>query len=221
MPALIQGQVGDDSCLRPSRPRDAFHQLVEDLSKTLGPSSGLTSDDIDLAHLTQLMEEYESNKSEWTKYAFKDLSRPYTRNLVDHGNGKSNLLILVWTPGKASPIHDHADAHCLMKILKGSLKETIYEWPEKSDDPDHAASTPTIKKETIYTKGQVAYIADNLGLHKVTNADPDNVSISLHLYTPPNAARDGCHIYDEKTGSRMHVCQSNFFSELGVKVCHT
>ena len=104
---------------------DAFHTLVEDLSKMLGPTSGIDSADVDPKELQSLMEEYVSNPSEWQKYALGDPSRPYTRNLVDKGNGKSNLvltrldrfvlleiltnlrqLILVWTPGKGSPIHE-------------------------------------------------------------------------------------------------------------------
>lgn len=56
----------------------------------------------------------------------------YTRNLVDDGNGKFNLLILCWGEGHGSPIHDHADSHCFMKILEGSLSEVRFTWP-KSD----------------------------------------------------------------------------------------
>lgn len=72
--------------------RDKFRALVSDLSKTLGPSSGLTCDDVDLEELTRLAEEYDSNESEWGRYALADYSRGYTRNLVDEGNGKSNLV---------------------------------------------------------------------------------------------------------------------------------
>src|SRR5277367_929814 len=73
-------------------PRDMFHQLVLDLSRILGPSSGLNSADIDVKHLEELMTNYISKESEWQKYAFSDLTRGYTRNLVDEGNGKSNLV---------------------------------------------------------------------------------------------------------------------------------
>jgi len=64
--------------------------------------------------------------------------------------------VLVWSPGKGSPVHDHADAHCLMKVLKGTLKETVYH------------------------EGRVTYMADELGLHKISNPDPTNVAVSLH-----------------------------------------
>jgi len=195
-----------------TEPLDPFHRLVSDLSRILGPSSGLNSEDVDVQKLHMLMAEYTSNEEEWSKYAFSDFSRGYTRNLVDEGNGKSNLLILVWSPGKGSPVHDHADAHCLMKVLKGSLKETRFDFPRNNATP------PDVIKETFYQEGQVTYMADELGLHKISNPDPGNVAVSLHLYTPPNAAREGCNIFNERTGKRSHVMQSNFFSVFGRKV---
>ncbi|KAJ5973654.1 hypothetical protein N7481_010864 [Penicillium waksmanii] len=109
----------------------AFEKLVRDLSAVLGPSSGLDSDDVDPMVIQKLMDKYVSNESEWHSFALGDASRAYTRNLIDEGNGKSNLLILVWTPGKGSAIHDHANAHCVMKILKGKLQETLYSWPDE------------------------------------------------------------------------------------------
>lgn len=48
---------------------------------------------------------------------------------MDEGNGKFNLMILCWGEGHASAIHDHADSHCFLKVLKGSLTEIKYDWP--------------------------------------------------------------------------------------------
>lgn len=69
-----------------------FDDLVLVLKEALGPSSGLASDDVDVGHLTNLMEEYDSKEIEWRRFAMGDDSRGYTRNLVDEGNGKSNLV---------------------------------------------------------------------------------------------------------------------------------
>jgi len=95
---------------------DAFQELVQSLSDILGPCSGLDSEEIDPDVIQQTMRSYTSKESEWEQYALLDPSKNYTRNLVDEGNGKSNLLILVWSPDQGSPIHDHANAHCVMKI---------------------------------------------------------------------------------------------------------
>ncbi|KAI9824154.1 MAG: Cysteine dioxygenase [Sarea resinae] len=216
MPALTKdGLVGPSSSVGKASPVTTFDTLVADLSRVLGPSSGIDSDDVDPSVLVKLMEDYVSKYGEWEKYAFSDYSRAYTRNLVDRGNGRSNLLVLVWTPGKSSPIHDHADAHCVMKVLKGSLRETLYSWPDRNLVNDGQASPLCVKRDTLFTDNQVTYMSDNLGLHKITNPHPEKVAVSLHLYTPPNAAKVGCHMYDEKTGKSRHIQQSYFFSELG------
>ncbi|EJP70853.1 cysteine dioxygenase [Beauveria bassiana ARSEF 2860] len=193
-----------------------FEELVLALKSALGPCSGLTSDDIDVTFLTRLMKLYDARDRNWAKYAFGDASRGYTRNLVDEGNGKSNLLVLVWSPGKGSPIHDHGNAHCLMKILKGNLTETRYEFPQERE----SSGPLKVITEKTYKENQVAYMADELGLHRVSNKGSD-FAVSLHqvslgaVYTPPNVAKKGCHIFDEKTGRRSHVPGCAYYSAYG------
>ena len=79
---------------RDNKPRvvRSFDNLVQELRRALGPASGLTSEDVDVQHLTRLMEQYDSSEQGWLSYAHQDGSRGYTRNLVDNGNGKSNLV---------------------------------------------------------------------------------------------------------------------------------
>lgn len=241
---------------------NGFEKLVHDINSILGPCNGIDSAGIDVDELKAAMSNYDSNENEWSRYAFADHTRAYTRNLVDAGNGKSNLLILVWTPGKSSPIHDHANAHCVMKILKGSLTETLYGWPcQRGDNPADCATSASslypstehtcsgrkenlephalsVRRSTTYEQGQVTYMSDRLGLHRILNPSEAEVAVSLHLYTvslrprrrrtwsevdmltprkPPNAAKHGCHIFEESTGKKSHVQQCHFYSELGVK----
>lgn len=73
---------------------DDFQSLIQALSEKLGPCSGIGSDDVDESELQQLMQNYTSNESEWEKYFFPSSKMAYTRNLVDKGNGKSNLVCL-------------------------------------------------------------------------------------------------------------------------------
>lgn len=60
-----------------------------------------------------------------------------------------------------------------MKVLKGTLRETRYSHP-------NPASGPKVIKETIYKENEVTYMADELGLHRISNPDPDNLAVSLH-----------------------------------------
>jgi cysteine dioxygenase len=89
-------------------------------------------------------------------------------------------LILVWTPGKGSPIHDHADAHCLMKVLRGSLIETRYATPTGQVGDEKSSQPLDVIKESMYTRDQVAYMSDDLGLHRISNPSHDEVAVSLH-----------------------------------------
>ena len=70
----------------------SFETLVSDLSAALGPSSGLDSSDVNPLDIQLLMERYTSRIEEWGPYALEDANKNYTRNLIDEGNGKSNLV---------------------------------------------------------------------------------------------------------------------------------
>ncbi|CAI6333054.1 unnamed protein product [Periconia digitata] len=212
--------------------QNPFQALVTSLSTILGPSSGIDSSDVDENELQKLMEEYVSNEDEWKQYFFPDPGMSYTRNLVDKGNGKSNLLILVWSPGKASRIHDHANAHCIMKILKGKLTETRFEWPTVALNKKELKPLDVISEKT-YGQDEVTYMSDKLGLHRISNPDPEDYAVSLHckfwsgyvlvfvlmkvVYTPPNAAVYGCRIFDEKTGTSSQTKGCTVYSEYGQK----
>lgn len=197
----------------PTKP-NGFNDLISAINVILGPTSGLTTEGIDLDGLMKLMKEYQSNELDWGHLAMADTTRGYTRNLVDVGNGKSNLLILVWSPGKGSMIHDHADAHCLMRVLKGTLRESRFHLPEGYDSK--SPTPPNLVKDTLYHTGEVTYMSDDLGLHRISNPGED-IAVSLHLYTPPNAARCGCNVFCERTGKKSHVEQNNYYSVMGVK----
>jgi hypothetical protein len=69
-----------------------------------------------LPYLLSLLRCYSPNGMHWSKYALANPQKQYTRNLVYEVPGVFNLLMLVWTPGRKSPVHDHARSDCLMKV---------------------------------------------------------------------------------------------------------
>ncbi|KAH9368840.1 hypothetical protein HPB48_004339 [Haemaphysalis longicornis] len=138
----------------------------------------------------------------------EEICHRYTRNLVDEGNGKFNLMILCWSEGQGSSIHDHADSHCFMKVLSGTLKEVRFAWPQTTD----GVEAPMIKKgETELALNSVAYINDSLGLHRVENPSHCEPAVSLHLYCPPF---DECSMFDQRTGHRSKS-KVTFWSKYG------
>ncbi|KAL8773014.1 MAG: hypothetical protein Q9209_002034 [Squamulea sp. 1 TL-2023] len=139
----------------PPNPRSRFRQLVVDIRDQLGSDNSIVSSDQDCLLLQQRLLSYISEETGWENYAFRDATQSFTRNLVYRGNGKYNL------------------------ILKGSLKETRYAWPENVGPGQEMKTT----KETTFGRDQVTYMADSLGLHKISNSDPDEYAVSLHRRT--------------------------------------
>lgn len=80
-----------------SQDHTPFDKLVASLAETLGPSSGLKLEDVNVALLMRSMKLYNSQECDWAKYAFGNSAVDYTRNLIDEGNGKSNLVCLLYS----------------------------------------------------------------------------------------------------------------------------
>lgn len=172
------------------------------------------TDHVIIDDVLELMASYRSNPAEWKKYAKFDRYR-YTRNLVDEGNGKFNLMVLCWGEGHGSAIHDHANAHCVMKILQGELCETRYAWPNKIGTISKSTEAEELKEldRTTLDLNEICYINDSLGLHRVENPSAVNPAISLHLYSPPFSS---CSVFNKQTGQKTE-CKVTFWSKYGEK----
>ncbi|QSZ33460.1 hypothetical protein DSL72_005028 [Monilinia vaccinii-corymbosi] len=216
---LPQDFIGNfpPSFIEPTRPpptTTSFDTLINSLTHSL-----TTTSSPHLPTLTKLLRNYTSNPSEWQKYAYANPNKQYTRNLVAEVEGVFNLLMLVWTPGKESKVHDHAASHCLMKIMKGGLKETRWVTPAVPLNASLAGKEEMkMELEGIreYKTEKVAYICDDMGLHSIANPSQTEYAVSLHLYTPPNAAMHGCHVFNPLTGEKTHVKPDAYDSVRGV-----
>ncbi|KAJ2893814.1 hypothetical protein IWW38_002761 [Coemansia aciculifera] len=175
-----------------------MQDLVSSLNQAMG-SSGL-GDDLRTVHkVKQLMHSYVSQSDDWVQHAVYHEGARYTRNLVDDGNGKYNLLILVWGEGQSSPIHDHAGSHCMMKLLAGELDEQLYSWPQTDNDSSSSSSSCALelRRTAALRTNSVAYMHDKIGLHRIANPSLTTRAVSLHLHSPPY---NMCKTFDESTG---------------------
>lgn len=178
-------------------------ETLEDLIREL--RSAFATDHVNIERVQDIMSAYKSNPREWIKYAKFDRHR-YTRNLVDEGNGKYNLMLLAWAEGQGSSIHDHADSHCFMKMLDGELREIRFAWPEEDEEKE-------MKKisETVLKTNDVNYMNDSLGLHRVENPSHSRTAVSLHLYSPPF---ESVLLFDQRTGHKTRG-KVTFWSKYG------
>lgn len=127
-------------------------------------------------------------------------------------------MILAWGPGQKSAIHDHNGSHCIMRVLEGTLTETLYT-AEGGMDSDSSLS-PTEDESQSYRKtrestlitGQTAYIHDNIGWHRVSNSSHENSAVSLHLYAPPI---ERCQTFCEVEGKVRAQAACPYYSIAG------
>lgn len=83
------------------------------------------------------------------------------------------IILMLWGPKAVTPIHDHSDSRCWMRLLEGKLTETTF----RGEAPEEV-ETNVFQKETHL------FIDDKIGFHRLTNPE-DKMAASLHLYAKP------------------------------------
>ena len=149
-----------------------------------------------------------------------DTTRPYTRNLITTDHETFTLLLLCWNPGRESPIHDHPCDGCWVKVLQGQVQECRYDDydPEENITPSSASASNEFPMKTlqcisdeIYKGGELSYITDSMGYHKVGNPSGTIPAVSMHLYSPPF---QNCRTWADETSAPKESCSSHY-SEYG------
>lgn len=137
------------------------------------------------ARVTRLLESYAAARSEdWRRFALFDASS-YSRNLVRRSD-LYELIVLCWSQGQRSPIHDHAGQRCWMAVLDGAVRESMF-------IPDPAGGRLREGAVREFGPGRVAFITDEAGWHRI-EPSAGRSAVTLHLYSRPIGA---CRIYDE------------------------
>lgn len=156
----------------PTGPID-LETLVQEISKQLH-----AADTVHLSarnKLKSLLGQLDMSLGELNRYAFYDPAKKYTRNLIACDD-KFTLMLLCWNADRASPIHDHPCQGCWMRVAWGTLQESRYAL-------DRETNTVVPTTTSVGVAGDVIYIDDSLGLHKVA-ALGGKPAASLHLYSP-------------------------------------
>jgi predicted metal-dependent enzyme (double-stranded beta helix superfamily) len=100
----------------------------------------------------------------------------YYRYLVER-NLEFEIYLIVWFPNAYSPIHNHPEQGCYVKILDGTLDEELY----KNIGNNQAQ---LIQQKTLQTN-DINYKIGSTILHRIKNPS-NNIVVSIHIYRPPN-----------------------------------
>eukprot|EP01116_Phalansterium_solitarium_P023528 TRINITY_DN8284_c0_g1_i2.p1 TRINITY_DN8284_c0_g1~~TRINITY_DN8284_c0_g1_i2.p1 ORF type:complete len:673 (-),score=239.38 TRINITY_DN8284_c0_g1_i2:165-2183(-) len=169
-----------------------FQVLTELLRQQIG-------DTWDIPAIKKMIETFQLNPREYKQYVKWDHCN-YTRNLVSYDE-HFTLMLICWSPGQMSPIHDHSGSSCWVKVLEGELTEVVY---------DVEGGELRVLSESTLLPDSVAYIDDSIGVHKMGNANTQMGAVTLHCYAPPYQQ---CRCFDPATGqtriaSMAVVCPS-------------
>lgn len=117
-----------------------------------------------------------------TEFGKPDLLATYLRITLGQNQGESPgipYVVEIWPPGHFSPIHNHAGAHAVIRVLYGEIHVDLY--PMLSDVHRHDPYASVDFKE-----GDVAWITPRYHqVHRLTNTNPNNVTcitIQCYLY---------------------------------------
>ena len=113
------------------------------------------------------------NGTDWKKHIV--ISNNYYKKKI-YSNELAEMFIITWNINAESKVHDHPDEGCILKVLKGKLKEEIYE--NREDKIEYIS-------EQILKYNDVGFQISNKYLHKIKNINKD-YTVSLHIYSPPN-----------------------------------
>ena len=116
--------------------------------------------------------------------------KSYSRVYLEEGDC-FELIMMCWEEGQETLVHDHNDQEGWIFLLQGSLAEVIYQANGEGESLDQIS-------EMHLKEGEVSYINDDIGLHKIKNTNKGR-TISLHLYADPIKEFS---IYDEQTGNK-------------------
>jgi cysteine dioxygenase len=100
----------------------------------------------------------------------------YQRNLICQSEWYE-LMVICWRSGQRSPIHNHAESTCGLKVLSGVCSETVFE---------HSPCGQVMAVSSRHlTAGQVCASQDS-DTHQVSNLqDADEDLVTMHIYSPP------------------------------------
>jgi cysteine dioxygenase len=100
----------------------------------------------------------------------------YQRNLVCMGEWYE-ILVICWLSGQRSPIHNHAQSTCGLKVLSGVCSETVF---------DHAPCGQVVALHTHHATAGHICASQDADTHQVSNLQRSGENlVTLHIYSPP------------------------------------
>lgn len=147
----------------------------------------------DLPGLIQELSRFEIDLDDLSEHA-QFAKSGYKRNLV-RAAPHYHAWVLCWKNGQRSPIHDHSGSTCVVRVLRGTLTETLFE----------LAPNGHVKASFSRDMAEGSLIgSEDTDIHQVSNLQADDADlVTLHVYTPPLTRMNTFSLYDRNRGQEV------------------
>lgn len=169
--------------------------FVQQLSDTLARS---TDEAALLAGATPLLQSLVSH-DDWLPEAFAQPHPAHYQQFLLHADpaGRFSVVSFVWGPGQGTPIHDHT-VWGLIGMLRGAEEGQHFARDAQGRWQAHGPARRLLP-------GEVEAVSPAIGdVHRVRNAVPDQVSVSIHVYGA-DIGQVQRHVYTEDGASKPFV----------------
>ena len=125
-------------------------------------------------------------------------SKGYARNLVRSGPWYS-ALVLCWQNGQRSPIHDHLGSSCGVRVLRGTMTETVFEFAPNGH-------VKAVSSRDLGPGGVCG--SQDYDLHQVSNLQSGDADlVTLHVYSQPLMRMGTYSLTDTQRGEELMLVE--------------
>ncbi len=134
-----------------------------------------------------------------------NLAETYLRITLGENNGESPgipYVMEIWPPGHYSPVHNHAGAEAVIRVLHGAINVSLF--PFLCSGPLGDGVPPFRKAD--FKKGDITYITPTLNqVHQLknTHATETCVTIQCYMYDAQNKRHYDYFDYLDDTGNKQ------------------
>jgi cysteine dioxygenase len=158
----------------------------------------------DLARLTEELSGFDIDLDDLSEHLHFS-NAAYKRNLVRAGPNY-HAWLLCWKNGQRSPIHDHSGSACVVRVLRGTLTETLFE----------VAPNGHVKATFSRDLAEGSLLgSEDTDIHQVSNLQAGDADlVTLHVYSPPLHRMNTFSLYDLSRG--FEVWDPEFSDAAGI-----
>lgn len=115
--------------------------------------------------------------NDWKKFLFTEIPDNQYKKILIGKNEVLEVYIIVWGRNSSTGIHNHPPGGCVAKVLEGELSELTYL---------NVKEKALRSGSNILHKNSITNRVGSVFLHKIQNNSSDSISLSIHVYFPPN-----------------------------------